>query len=159
MKESTERHLMRRLHGELPDGEAHELERRMAGDPELAAAYRRLEAAWESLELPDAGAPPPGFTGGVVRAARKIRDGELSWALAPAWARAGAAAALSAGLLLGAAFGGGFTAPSPSPELEQTADLDADGLPLSMAEVYWLALEDSEGSFAAAADGEEGTAR
>ena len=44
MKHTTERRLMRLLHGELPPDEAKRLEQRLAGDAELRAAYERLAA-------------------------------------------------------------------------------------------------------------------
>ena len=88
-----------------------------------------------------------------MAAAREIQGGELSWSLAPVWARAGAAAALVAGLMLGAAFDGGFTRPSPAGEVVDVDDSygdtdDADAVPLTLSEVYWLALEDSGGELA-----------
>ena len=159
MKNPTERQLMRLLHGELSSPEARQLERRIEEDADLAATYRRLTEAWTRLQLPAPSAPPAGFAAGVVAAAHKIRGGELSWALAPAWARAGAATALTAGLVLGAVFGGGFAETPVSLEVEIQADVDADAAPLSMAEVYWLALEDSEGQFPDLAEESEGTVR
>ncbi len=154
MTKVNERQLMRLLHGELPADEASRLERRLADDGELRAAYERLARTWDSLDLP-ASAPPAGFSAGVMAAARGLggdglADGELSWSLAPAWARGGAAAALVAGLLLGASFGRGFELPETGAG-DQTvlvADADADAMPLSLAEVYWLSLEESEGLLA-----------
>ncbi len=153
MTHTTERRLMRLLHGELPPEEARALEQRMAGDAELRAAYERLAAAWERVQAPPEGRLPADFAAGVVAAARRIRDGELSWSLAPVWARAGAALALAAGLVLGAAFDGGF-APPPAPVggdvqvadvYDESADADADAVPLTLSEIYWLALEESGG--------------
>ena len=159
MTKAKERQLMRLLHGELLPDEARRLERELGSDSELGAAYRRLARAWDGLELPASG-PPAGFAAGVMAAARttsrsrasgatsRLRageDGELSWSLAPAWARGGAAAALVAGLLLGASFGRGFEG---GDETAVVAEADADALPLSLAEVYWLALEASGGELA-----------
>ncbi len=165
MTKENERRLMRLLHGELPAAEARHLERELEGDAELRAAYRRLAETWERLELP-ASEVPAGFSAGVMAAAHELRqtglrDGELSWSLAPAWARTGAAAALATGLLLGVVFGGGVGVPGPGAPaaaggeevLLAEADVDADSLPLSLAEVYWLALE--EGGDLEAGDGGE----
>ncbi len=154
MTKVNERKLMRLLHGELRPQEARRLEREVEQDDELHAAHRRLARAWDSLELPPA-EPPAGFSAQMVAAARKLRDGELSWGPAPAWARSGAAAALVTGLLLGAAFGRGFEAPATGSEATLVADADADAVPLSLAEVYWLALEESGGQLAGG-DAEDG---
>lgn len=153
MTKAIERRLMRLLHGELPSGEARRVERQLERDGSLRAAHERLARVWDGLELP-ASEVPAGFSTGVTAAAQALRPGEphggeLSWSLAPAWARGGAAVALLTGLLLGAAFGRGFEAPGV--ESVQIADSDvvvnaeADAVPLSLAEVYWLALEESEG--------------
>ena len=147
MTKARERQLMRLLHGELPLDEARQLERELERDGELRAAYERLAQAWDGLELP-ASAVPAGFSAGVMTAARELRDGELSWSLAPVWARGGAAAALVCGLLLGAVFGGGFGTPEAGGEAMLIADAEADAAPLSLAEVYWLALEETGGAFA-----------
>ncbi len=169
MTKLKERQLMRLLHGELPPDEARRLERELERDrvrpeggqrnkrPEggqrkqLNAAREQLARVWDSLELPPS-EPPADFSASVVAAARKLNagelaNGELSWSLAPAWARGGAAAALFTGLLLGAAFGRGFEAPGAGAgdEAVIVADADADAVPLSLAEVYWLSLEESEG--------------
>lgn len=158
MKHTTERRLMRLLHGELPPKEARRLERRLASDAEMRAAYERLAETWERVQGPPEGRLPAGFSAGVVAAARKVEGGELSWSLAPVWARAGAAVALAAGLVLGAAFDGGFTPPATPAADEVYADLDAesddaDAIPLTLSEVYWLSLEESGGRLANGADG------
>jgi hypothetical protein len=107
MNRATELEIMRLLHGELPEERARELRARIAREPELAAVLARLERTWSGLELPPPAAAPPGFAQGVLaRARREGRDrGDLSWAAAPRWARAGAALALAAGLTLGAGAG------------------------------------------------------
>ena len=46
MNRATEIELMRLLHGELPAEQAGALRARMAREPELAAAWARLEGAW-----------------------------------------------------------------------------------------------------------------
>ncbi len=154
MTKAKEQQLMRLLHGELAPDEARRRSRELEQDSDLRAAHQRLARTWESLELP-ASEVPSGFSANVVAAARELRaggqpGGELSWSLAPAWARGGAAAALLTGLLLGAAFGRGFEAPDAgtSDETAIVADADADAVPLSLAEVYWLALEESGGQLA-----------
>lgn len=161
MKHTTEKRLMRLLHGELPPDEARRLEDRLAGDAEMRAAYEGLAATWERVQPPPEAPLPDGFAAGAMAAARKLRDGELSWSLAPVWARAGAAAALVAGLMLGAVFDGGFTQPAPSAgdlyaDVDAATD-DADAVPLTLSEVYWLALEQSGGQLANGAEngGEE----
>ncbi len=144
-----QRRLMRLLHGELPPEEARQLERQLEHDAELRAAYEELAETWAHLELPEAGEAPAGFAAGVMAAASKARGGELSWSLAPLWARAGAPAALVAGLLLGVTFGGEFSEPVPQAGVELYSETDAeavaDAVPLSLAEAYWLALEESGG--------------
>ena len=151
MTKVTERQLMRLIHGELPADEAQRLERELKRDPELRASRDRLAQTWASLELP-ASEPPADFTASVMAAARELPDAgrELSWSLAPAWARGGAAAALFTGLLLGATFGRGFELPATD---SQTVVADADAVPLTLAEVYWLSLEESEGAL----DGDDST--
>lgn len=154
MTKDNERQLMRLIHGELSSGEAQQLERELERNAELRATHDRLAQTWASLELP-VSEPPGGFADDVMSAARGQieagRRGELSWSLAPAWARGGAAAALFTGLLLGTAFGRGFELPTTNSQTvgSQTvivADVEADAVPLSLAEVYWLSLEESDGT-------------
>ena len=163
MTKAKERQLMRWLHGELPPDEARRLERELErGQREqLSAAHQRLVQVWDSLELPPSELPA-GFSASVVKAARElcadelynreVGNGELSWSLAPAWARGGAAAALLTGLLLGAVFGRGFEVTGAGAGIGEeaviVANADADAVPLSLAEVYWLSLEASEGQLA-----------
>ena len=146
MTKTKQRQLMRLLHGELPADETRRLEAELAHDGEIRAVYEELKRTWVGLEVPATDVPAD-FSASVTAAARKLRDGELSWALAPAWARGGAVAALLGGLALGAAFGSGFgaTAAGEKAEAVLVADADADSVPLSLAEVYWLWLEESGG--------------
>ncbi len=170
MMNETERQLMRLLHGELSPEAARRLERQLERDGELRAARDRLARTWDGLELPPA-AVPADFSAGVMAAARglrknELRDGDLSWSLAPAWARTGAAVALVCGLLLGTAFGSGFQGAlgigAPGVEMADTgdgeallvADADADAVPLSLAEIYWLSVEEGGDLLAEAADSE-----
>src|SRR5260370_118757 len=111
MKVDMDVSLMRLLHGELPESQARGLRERLARDPELAAAYARLERTWESLELPAPQPAPPGFAARVVLRAERAGAGRraggggeelVSWSLAPTWVRTTAAAALALGLVLGA---------------------------------------------------------
>jgi anti-sigma factor RsiW len=155
---NTERQLMRLLHGELDAERARELEARLEREVELRARYRRLAGAWRGLEPPPAAPVPGGFSARVMAAARGARSGELSWSLAPAWARAGSVAALLAGLLLGASFGlwsPGVRPPGVRPPgaaatgtgLAEAGEQEAYALaePLSLAESYWLTLESDDG--------------
>ncbi len=140
---STERQLMRLLHGELEAESVRQLEARLAADGTLRARYRRLARAWEDLQPTPGAAIPEGFAAQVMAAARR-RSGadELSWARAPAWARAAAAAALVAGLVLGASFGAGSSGVEVA-ALDAASDQEVYALaePLSLAESYWLTLE------------------
>ena len=151
--------LLRRLHGELAKGALRELERRLAAEPALRARQESLRAAWNDLDLP-AVAAPPGFRTRLVALAGAERRGELSWALAPAWARAGAAAMLVVGMVLGAGFGQ-VGPPSPSAASVETAELEAIDFeaaatvdesaelalftePVTLAESFWLSFESEE---------------
>src|SRR5262245_1778036 len=105
MTRSFDYDLMRLLHGELPADEARARRARIFTDPELAQAYRRLEATWQGLSLPPASPVPPGFTGRVMARVRSKPASSFTWSAAPAWARATAAAALLAGATLGIGVG------------------------------------------------------
>jgi len=158
MKTLDERELMRYLHGELSAERRLEVRRALERDPELAARYRQIEAAWEGLELPPPTAVPPGFAGRVVAHAHAERPAsELSWSLAPLWARAGAALALAAGVWLGSGLGQFLPTSASQTASSQTASSQTvtqeenwesydtyeaafDG-PASLAEGYWLSLE------------------
>ncbi len=134
--------MIRLLHGELPPERARELRRRIAADAALAASFRRLEQIWNALEAPP---PPPvdaGFTARVALLARRQAAEGLNWSLAPAWARAGAVTALAAGLVLGLSL-------PRADEPVVAADLEGYTVaePLSLAESYWEALEDTEATW------------
>ncbi len=141
---STDRQLMRLLHGELGGSKARELEDRLARDGALRARYHRLQRVWEGLEPAPAAAivQDSDFSARVMAAARRRAASELSWALAPAWARAASVAALVAGLVLGASFGVGSSGVEVA-ELDSSSDQEVYALaePLSLAESYWLTLE------------------
>ncbi len=136
MKSTTDRQLMRLLHGELPAAEARELSARLAADPELARAYQRLAATWNGLELPPPAPVPWGFAAqvkGRAVAQRRPAVGLPAWRLAPAWARAAAVVALAAGLAAGLGLG-------------QLADSEAGGElaafdDVGLAEAYVAVLE------------------
>jgi len=145
MKRALEVDLMRLLAGDLPPEREQALRDRLEREPELAAAYRRLERAWEGLTLPPPAPVPLGFSGRVVAHALTLRAagvhgtpetngaaGVVSWAAAPNWVRASCAAALLTGLLLGAGLG--------SRELRQERRLAASagggGVP-ALTESYW----------------------
>ncbi len=139
MNRATEIELMRLLHGELPAAQAAALRARIAREPELAAAWARLESAWSGLELPSAAPAPPAFAQRVLAQAR--RQPGLSWSAAPRWARATAAAALAAGLALG--LGAGKLAGTRSPQDTDSAlAVSAAGGGPSLAETYWDSLAD-----------------
>lgn len=105
--------LLRLLHGELPPERASALRERLVREPELAAAWRRLESAWEGLTPPPPAPVPLGFSGRVMARVREQAAGAappldtnaISWAAAPTWVRATCAAALVAGVVLGAGLG------------------------------------------------------
>ena len=153
LTDDDEIELMRLLHGELPEAREHALRERLRREPELAAAYARLEGAWQALELPPSPAAPPGFAARLAARARQPAAAPLSWALAPAWVRATAAAALVAGLALGV--GAGHLAGRPV--FDEAAAIGGvggvggvGGAPEpSLAEGYWELLGDLEGSSAA----------
>lgn len=141
----NDRELMRLLHGELDAERRLELRRELERDPHLAERYHRLAAIWERLELGAPAAVPPGFAARVLAAARAEQPGsEVSWALAPLWARAGAALALAAGIWLGMSVG------QPEPGVEVAAAVSEEsiyevyGEPQSLAESYWLVLEEDD---------------
>lgn len=120
MKREDERQLVRLLAGELDAEEAGRLRRRLADEPELAAAWQRLEAAWRRLDL-----PPEAAAGGLgarvmarlgEEAGQRRLVSRLALWRAPAWAQAAGAAALAAGLALGVALGSGLAPPAdPGP--------------------------------------------
>ncbi|MBV8201300.1 MAG: hypothetical protein JOZ15_11815 [Acidobacteria bacterium] len=137
MKHVLEADLVRLLHGELPPAKAVALRERLEREPELAAAWQRLERAWEGLRLPPPAPVPLGFSGRVMAHVRERQQHPatgpaLSWAAAPKWVRATCAAALFAGMLLGAGLGTrGRLAERPR---------GAEGVP-ELAESYWELVE------------------
>lgn len=133
--------LLRRLHGELAADARRALERRLGAEPALRARDEALRAAWAGLDLPAPPPAPPGFRTRLVALAAAERRGELSWALAPAWARTGAAAALIVGVALGAGFGQ-VGAPSEISISDDEPALFSE--PITLAETYWLSFEDDE---------------
>jgi anti-sigma factor RsiW len=138
MRHELEVELLRLASGELPADRERALRDRLARDPELAAAYRRLESAWRGLELPPPAPVPLGFSGRVMSRVRALdaagapaASASVSWAAAPNWVRATAAAALVAGVLLGAGLG---TRRAPD-EGHGTAGVPA------LTESYWAMVE------------------
>jgi anti-sigma factor RsiW len=147
MKHDLDVELLRLLNGELPAAREQELRRRLAREPELAAAFRRLERAWEGLALPPPTPVPLGFGGRVMAQVRELHadgapagTGSLSWAAAPRWVRAMAAAALLAGVVLGAGLGG----TRGVPEERRSAGVPA------LTESYWAMVETAGDSTAPA---------
>jgi anti-sigma factor RsiW len=153
MNRATEIELMRLLHGELPAEPARRLRDRMEREPELAAAWARLERTWNGLELPPPAPVPPGFSRRILAAAIRTQAGQaLTWSAAPTWVRAAAAAALAAGLALGA--GAGSWVGKLSRSADDTSVAAADAMDSSLAESYWDSLSDTE-SGGATTDGAE----
>jgi ferric-dicitrate binding protein FerR (iron transport regulator) len=166
MKRALETDLLRLLSGDLPPERARGLREQLARDPGLAAAFRRLERAWERLELPPAAAVPLGFSGRVMARVREMPAPRtaggaapagagtgkgvvpLSWAAAPTWVRASCAAALLCGVLLGAGLGARGT------RGQWQARPAGAGVP-ALTESYWAMVEASE---SAAATDEAGSA-
>jgi anti-sigma factor RsiW len=149
MNRATELDLMRLLHGELPEDQARALRSRLEREPELAAAWARLERTWNGLELPPAAPAPAGFAQRTLSRARReagAEGGGLSWSAAPRWVRATAAAALAAGLALGVGAGSWVgritqTTDEPSSLTEPSSSQYDDP---SLAETYWDSLSGTE---------------
>jgi len=164
MKHAMEVDLLRLLAGELPPERERALRDRLGQDPELAAAYRRLERAWEGLSLPAPAPVPLGFTDRVMARARELNaagvhaqqgsegagaaGAPLRWSAAPTWVRASCAAALVAGVLLGAGLG----SRGLSQEASAAAAAPASGSVPALTESYWTLVAtagDSAGAPAA----------
>ena len=145
MNRSTEKDLIRRLHGELPEERARELDGRLGREPELARRYGQLRERWDGLVPPPGSPVPLGFTGRVmaqVESAARLREGSaLSWSLAPTWVRAAAAAALVSGMALGASLGL-LPQRSSSDALPGTTSM---GERVPLADSYWSAVEGESG--------------
>ena len=153
MNPGTERDLVRRLAGRLPEEPAAELERRLASDPELAQAYERLERTWQGLALPEPAPAPLGFTHRVMARAREQAAARWSLSLraAPNRVRAAAAAALAVGIALGA-----LGAQYGSLESSAADPSGRDILrPASLADSYWSAVADDEADAGDGAGDEE----
>jgi len=150
MTSGTEHDLIRLLAGELDPAEASSLEDRIRREPELAAAYQRLERTWRGLELPPTAPVPPGFAGRVmVRARNQSASGSISWSSAPGWVRATAAAALVAGAVLGVGVGRSLPVAESHPAAVSTsssASSSSDEEDYSLAGSYWSLVEDATGS-------------
>jgi anti-sigma factor RsiW len=146
MLEMDELELMRLLHGEMPPEQARLLRGRLEREPELAAAWARLERTWNGLELPAPAPVPHGFSQRVlVQAARERQAGDgLSWSAAPVWVRAAAAAALATGLALGAGAGSwaGRVEPAANAAAVSATQPTSEDAETSLAESYWDSLGD-----------------
>jgi len=158
MNRETEMELMRLLHGELPPDRERALRARLEREPELAAAWARLQRTWNGLELPPPAPIPLGFAQRVAARTREQSGarlplpgeremGSISWQAAPGWVRAAAAAALVAGAALGAGAGvwtGGRTSPVPEQgeQISGTAAEDGSLFGDDLAESYWSALDE-----------------
>ena len=154
MTRGTDNDLIRLLHGELPPEQARDLRERLRREPELAAAYARLERTWDGLSLPPASPVPAGFSGRVMAHVRsRGAPGSLSWSSAPAWVRAAATAALIAGAVAGVGVGRSWptvetktSTESPSSTGTVSALSDSE---YSLADGYWDAVEDATDSTSA----------
>lgn len=137
MNRAMETELVRLIHGELDEDRARELQRRVDNDGELRAAYDRLQATWQALELPPTEPAPAGFAARVTAAAFEVDAG-----LVPPWfrdtllGRAATAAALSGGILIG------ILAAYPQQSSAEYADFLSDET--SMAEGYWDVLDNPD---------------
>ncbi len=107
--ENDRRSLLRLLGGEAGADERRRIEARLAAEPELRLAQRRLEAVWSRLD-PPAEVPEPDLADEVMA---RVREAEP---VAPPWVRLAAAAALAAGIALGVGIG----------RLETLAGLEGD---------------------------------
>ncbi|HMB52934.1 MAG TPA: hypothetical protein VKU40_06430 [Thermoanaerobaculia bacterium] len=127
MDRQDERELLKLLAGELDADETRRVRRRLAEEPELAAAWERLRGTWRRVDLPSEPLPP-GFSGRVMAQLRDEANGRRGVAArlalwrAPAWAQAAGAAMLAGGVALGVVLGQGL-APEllPLPAAPSTA--------------------------------------
>ncbi|SRR6266545_815552 len=140
MNRGTEMELMRLLQGGLPPDRERALRARLEREPELAAAWTRLQRTWSGLELPPPAPVPPGFAQRVAARARE-EAGATSWGAAPGWVQAAAAAALVTGIALGA--GAGLWTGTRAPEDSSSSVTVSDSLfDDNLAESYWSALDE-----------------
>ncbi len=157
MRRGDTEELIRLLAGELPPPEAAALSARMAREPELAAAFRRLETAWRAAEPAPAGEVPAWFAVEVMQRVRREAAGPvpLTWSAVPLRVRAAGAAALVAGLALGAGLAtlrqaaSGGAAPRPAlPPIEIAEGAEPLDGPLggSLAEAYLDAVAAAGGA-------------
>ncbi|HYU32816.1 MAG TPA: hypothetical protein VEW48_11695 [Thermoanaerobaculia bacterium] len=131
---------MRLLQGGLPPDRERALRARLEREPELAAAWTRLQRTWSGLELPPPAPVPPGFAQRVAARARE-EAGATSWGAAPGWVQAAAAAALVTGIALGA--GAGLWTGTRAPEDSSSSVTVSDSLfDDNLAESYWSALDE-----------------
>ena len=130
MGQVNERELARLARAGLGGDERAALEDRLAGDPDARRSFVAFEAVWSDLDLPEPAAAPAGFAARVLARARERGDRELRWQAAPGWVKAAATVALLGGLALGAAAG------------RDGADLPDLAGDLTLAEEYWIALEE-----------------
>lgn len=112
---TTERDLMRLLHGALPAERASAVRAALERDPALRAEYERLRRVWDGLAAPPEEPSPAWFASRVMARLRREREepAGLGLAMAPAWAKLAAALALVAGLALGS--GLALDRPEPAP--------------------------------------------
>jgi anti-sigma factor RsiW len=136
MSDQMEQQLMRLLHGELGDGEAAQLRRRIETEPDLARRFGALEALWSGLELPPVASAGAGLRRQVEARLEGEVAGDSGWQLSPAWSRLAAAAALATGIGLGMVVAGGSVSVADEALFDQVEP--------SLAESYWLAMTADE---------------
>ncbi len=140
MTHQDERELIRLLLGELGADERRRVEGRLEREEELLKRFAALRSGWEALEEAPFPGVSPGFQGGVMAAARRWRENELSWSAAPVWVRAGTAAALVLGIGLGVGVGQRGEPQAVDSALAQSSTEIVE--PLSLAETFWMGFED-----------------
>jgi anti-sigma factor RsiW len=171
MRRGDTEELIRLLAGELPPAAAAALSARIGREPELAAAFRRLEEVWRAADPAPAAdgsfasVVPPGFAVRVMARVRREAAGAaapaaLSWSAAPLPVRAAGAAALAAGLVLGAGLAtlrvsagvagvSGAAVPVPPAAAEAAGgseELPGGLLAPSLADAYFEAVATEEGA-------------
>lgn len=120
---------LRRLRGELAEGDAARLAAALAAAPRQAELAAALERAWAALELPESEAPS-------VAPALMARLRREAAAGLPLWAQWAAAAALVLGVGAGWGLGKGYEPPE-GPAVVAVSGGEEAGLPAGDAELAW----------------------
>ncbi|HKI87210.1 MAG TPA: hypothetical protein VKA53_10765 [Thermoanaerobaculia bacterium] len=156
MKRNDRRRLMAWIAGELDEREAARLRDRIEHEPALARAYRSLLSAWKALDGESGEPKAPDLLPRVMSAVRRA-DSELraaNFRSSPLWVRTAAAFALVAGIGMGALIGtstdlggDGSSAQSAVTVSSSAAQVVvADSNVSTLAEDYWQALIETNGS-------------